>query len=108
MQIMDMRSVEAVYQDNVNVAYEGSVTTEYVFGDIRFPADPVLSDLKQKFDIITDSEDWTENGPISGQYVGLADNPISSTNMFSWEGRSNPAPKKLTRALASLDNYNQE
>lgn len=83
----------------------GIADTFFVYGDIRYPADPVLSAFKPKFDIITDSEEWTKYGPISERYVGSELNAIEATTIFSWEGRSSATPRAIPEAIARLEDY---
>jgi len=86
--------------------FRGTATTRYIYGDIRYPGNPRISAAKPRFDIITDSEEWTLYGPLSPKYVGSETAGDEPTAIFSWEGRASASPKKIPQIAAQLENFN--
>jgi len=74
---------------------------KYYYGDIMYPANPSLGNHKVVFDIITDSQFWTDNGPTAGEYEGGSGG--SCDYIFSWEGRNGKSPISMTAAMAGLN-----
>ncbi len=89
----------------INMNLNGTASVQYIYGDIAYPASPMLSASKPKFDIIDDSEKWTSYGPTSTKYVGGDASGPTPEGIFSWEGRRSIAPKKLPRVAAQLEKF---
>jgi hypothetical protein len=82
--------------------YSGSMTSKYIVGDIRYPFQPNMTTGNIRFDIVTDSDKWTDAGPTVSAYEGgdAADDGVEF--IFSWEGRTNTHAKKISRIAAGL------
>jgi hypothetical protein len=92
--------------DNAITWFSGVGNVKYVYGDIRYPVDPMLSASKPKFDIISDDEEWTKFGPITERYIGGGNDADSvPETIFSWEGRSSTAPRTISKIVAGLEDY---
>lgn len=85
--------------------FKGEASVKFIYGDIRYPADPMLTASKPKFDIISDSEEWTLHGPTSIKYVGGDGSDDTPETIFSWEGRTSASPKILSQIAAGLEDY---
>ncbi len=106
LQVVDIRGMTSrESRPGINLNLSGSTKVVYIYGDIRYPVNPMLSSAKPKFDIISDSEDWTKYGPISPRYIGGDDSGYEPTTIFSWEGRTSASPKILPQIAAELENF---
>jgi len=107
IQIVDIRDCERqeTAAPGINMMLTGSVTSTYVYGDIKYPADPRIGSHKPVFDIISDSEGWTKYGPTSVKYVDGEDGDKEAPMIFSWEGRRSSSPKILPRVAAQLEKF---
>ena len=76
---------------------------DYYYGDVLYPANPHFGNMRRAFDIITDSEYWTDNGPTVGEYEQGSGGGCNF--IFSWEGRSSIGPVQITRAAAGLPKH---
>ena len=92
---------------SVNRNLTGIADVQFIYGDIRYPANPLLTAAKPKFDIISDSDKWTMHGPTTVKYVGGNDTDPETepSTIFSWEGRVSAAPKTLPQIAAQLQDF---
>jgi hypothetical protein len=82
--------------------FNGVMTSKYIVGDIRFPFQPQMTTGNIRFDIVTDSEKWTDVGPTVSKYEGGDAEDDGVEYIFSWEGRTNTHAKKISRTAAGL------
>jgi len=90
---------------SVNQNLTGTAEVKFIYGDIRYPANPLLTSAKPKFDIISDSDEWTMYGPTTVKYVGGDGTGAEPSTIFSWEGRTSAAPKTLPQIAAQLEDF---
>ena len=104
--VIDLADVTIHIRGQNTIYVRDDIDTFFVYGDILYPENPNLLLTVPKFDIISDSKDWTEYGPTSVNYVGDdtdKDNPAK--HIFSWEGRKSARPKKMSRIAAQLNKW---
>jgi hypothetical protein len=77
-----------------------SIPSVFYYGDIMYPFRPALGGRRAVFDIITDSDYWTDNGPTVGEYEG--GDGVGTSLIFSWEGRTSAHPVELSAFMAGL------
>lgn len=94
--------------DRLNLSFKGKANVKYIYGDIIYPANPMLSETNAKFDIISDSKDWTLYGPTSIQYVDGDGSDETPETIFSWQGRTSVSPKIFLRVNAGLEDYKKD
>jgi hypothetical protein len=101
-QIVDLANLSTTRQvGGVATKIQGqSIPSVFYYGDIMYPFRPALGGRRAVFDIITDSEYWTDNGPTVGEYEG-GDGGGTSL-IFSWEGRTSAHPVALSAFMAGL------
>lgn len=89
----------------INMNLKGTVDVHFIYGDIRYPANPLLILSRPKFDIISDSDKWTMYGPTTVKYIGGNDVGDEPSTIFSWEGRVSASPKTLPQIVAQLEDF---
>jgi len=96
------------YRTQASLNFKGTANVNYIYGDIIYPANPMLSETTVKFDIISDSKDWTLHGPTSIQYVDENGSDETPETIFSWQGRTSVSPKIFLQVNAGLKDYKKD
>jgi hypothetical protein len=100
---IQMISVDESLRQKFRLPYfKGTMVSRYVFGDIRYPFQPQMTTGNIRFDIVTDSNKWTDVGPTVSKYEGGDSENDGVEYIFSWEGRTNTHAKKISRTAAGL------
>jgi len=84
------------------LSIEGQVTMQHAIGEVLYPARTILASKRSHFDIISDSESWTLNGPMIAEYNQGQSDLKRPTVMFSWENRETLEAKVSTMTASRL------